>query len=149
MKRSPFTPPLSHARAMDILNTYGAAPERWPAQERDALIELLKSSDELQTVQKTAGDLDSLLDNWQPATAFSHDILFRSLPAQAPRAQSWSDQITSLFFSRPIGWQQGVLAGAPLILGFIWGPSGDPSNQDWSEAEFLILNPPMEVLADE
>jgi hypothetical protein len=149
MKRSPFITPLSYARAVDILNSYGAAPERWPVKERQALVELLAKSEELQAVQETAGELDSLLDNWQPAATCDPADLIRSLPAQAPSKQNWSDQLTSLFFSRPISWQQGLLAGAPLVLGFIWGVSGDPSANDWSETEFLILNPPMEVITNE
>ena len=42
-----------------------------------------------------------------------------------------------------------ALAAAPLTLGFIWGLSGEPPSDDWSEAEFLIFNSPMEVLTDE
>ena len=149
MKRSPLETPLSETRAQEILNAYGATPERWPEEERQALVELLAQSPELQSLQKTASELDDLLDGWQPEAAQDTDTLIRSLPAQTPRKQSWLDQLTAFFLPKPIGWRQGLLAGVPLMLGFMWGLSGEPPADDWSETEFLIFNPPMEVLTDE
>ncbi len=35
------------------------------------------------------------------------------------------------------------------MLGFIWGLSGEPPEDDWTETEFLIFNPPLEVITDE
>ena len=149
MKHFLLHAPLSQTRAQEILNAYGATPERWPEEERQALVELLAQSPELQTIQKTAIELDNLLDAWQPQTAPDTDTLIRSLPAQTRPKKSWHDQLTAFFLPKPMSWRQGFLAGAPLLLGFIWGVSGDPSTLDWSETEFLILNPPMEVLIDE
>ena len=62
MKRSPLQPPLSPSRAKEILDAYGAAPERWPEDERGDLLQLLAQSPELQALRETANRLDGLLD---------------------------------------------------------------------------------------
>ncbi len=149
MKRSPSQPPLSLTRAEEILNAYGAESERWPEDERGDLLRLLAQSSELQALRETASQLDDLLDEWQPGVISQTDILVGSLPAQTQSKQHWADQLTAVFVPGLLGWRQAALAAAPLTLGFIWGLSGEPPSDDWSEAEFLIFNSPMEVLTDE
>lgn len=149
MKRSPLQPPLSPSRAKEILDAYGAAPERWPEDERGDLLQLLAQSPELQALRETASRLDGLLDEWQPEVIRHTDILVGSLPAQTQPKQHWVDQLAAVFVPGLLGWRQAALAAAPLTLGFIWGLSGEPPSDDWSEAEFLIFNSPMEVLTDE
>ena len=149
MKRSPIQSPLSPSRAKAILNAYGAEPEKWPEDERGDLLQLLAQSPELQALRETASRLDGLLDEWQPEVISNTDILVGSLPAQTPKKQNWTDQVAAIFLPGLLGWRQAVLAAAPLTLGFIWGLSGEPPSDDWSEAEFLIFNSPMEVLTDE
>lgn len=149
MKRSPLQPPLSLTRAEEILNAYGAEPERWPEDERGQLLQLLTRSPELQALRETASRLDGLLDEWQPEVIRQTDTLVGSLPAQMRKKQRWADQVAAIFLSGLLGWRQAALAAAPLTLGFIWGLSGEPPSDDWSDAEFLIFNSPMEVLTDE
>jgi hypothetical protein len=149
MKRSPSEPPLSLTRAKEILNAYGAEPKRWPEDERGDLLQLLAQSPELQALRKTASQLDDLLDEWQPEVTRQTAILVGSLPAQTQPKQRWADQLAAVFVPGLPGWRQAALAAAPLTLGFIWGLSGEPHSDDWSEAEFLIFNSPMEVLTDE
>jgi hypothetical protein len=149
MKRSPSQPPLSLTRAEEILNAYGAEPERWPEDERGDLLQLLAESPELQALRKSASQLDDLLDEWQPEVINHTDISVGSLPAQTQPKQHWTDQLAAIFLPGLLGWRQAALAAAPLTLGFIWGLSGEPPSDDWSEAEFLIFNSPMEVLTDE
>ena len=149
MKRSSFQKPLSKTRAQEILNAYGADPERWPEDERQSLIQLLAQSPELQALRETGAHLDGLLDEWQPKLSCSIDTLISSLPAQPQRKQNWSDQLAAFFFPGYMAWRQAMLAGIPLMLGFIWGLSGEPPADDWTETEFLIFNPPLEVITDE
>ena len=149
MKRSPSQPPLSLTRAKEILNAYGAEPERWPEDERGDLLQLLAQSAELRALRETASELDDLLDEWQPEVISHTDILVGSLAAQTQPKQYWADQLVAVFVPGLLGWRQAALAAAPLTLGFIWGLSGGPPSDDWSEAEFLIFNSPMEVLTDE
>lgn len=149
MKRSSFQKPLSKTRAQEILNAYGADPERWPEDERQSLIQLLAQSPELQALRETGAHLDGLLDEWQPKLSCSTDTLISSLPAQPRRKQNWPDQLAAFFFPGSMAWRQAMLAGIPLMLGFIWGLSGEPLADDWTETEFLIFNPPLEVITDE
>ena len=149
MKRSSFQKPLSKTRAQEILNAYGADPERWPEDERQSLIQLLAQSPELQALRETGAHLDGLLDEWQPKLSCSTDTLISSLPAQPRRKQNWPDQLAAFFFPGSMAWRQAILAGIPLMLGFIWGLSGEPLADDWTETEFLIFNPPLEVITDE
>jgi hypothetical protein len=149
MKRSPSEPPLSLTRAKEILNAYGAEPKRWPEDERGDLLQLLAQSPELQALRETASQLDDLLDEWQPEVINHTDILVGSLPAQTQPKQHWAEQLAAIFLSGLLGWRQAALAAAPLTLGFIWGLLGEPPSDDWSEAEFLIFNSPIEVLTDE
>jgi hypothetical protein len=90
MKRSPSQPPLSLTRAKEILNAYGAEPERWPEDERGDLLQLLARSPELQALRKSASQLDDLLDEWQPEVINHTDILVGSLPAQTQPKQHWA-----------------------------------------------------------
>lgn len=149
MKKSSFQKPLSKTRAQEILNAYGADPERWPEDERQSLIQLLAQSPELQALRETGALLDGLLDEWQPKLTCSTDTLISSLPAQPRRKQNWPDQLAAFFFPGSMAWRQAILAGIPLMLGFIWGLSGEPLADDWTETEFLIFNPPLEVITDE
>ena len=149
MKKSSFQKPLSKTRAQEILNAYGADPERWPEDERQSLIQLLAQSPELQALRETGALLDGLLDEWQPKLTCSTDTLISSLPAQPRRKQNWPDQLAAFFFPGSMAWRQAILAGIPLMLGFIWGLSGEPLEDDWTETEFLIFNPPLEVITDE
>lgn len=149
MKRSPSQPPLSLSRAKEIFNAYGAEPERWPEDERGDLLKLLAQSPELQALRETTSRLDDLLDEWQPEVISHTDILVGSLLAQTQPKQHWTDQLAAVFVPGLPGWRQAALAAAPLTLGFIWGLSGEPPSDDWSEAEFLIFNSPLEVLTDE
>lgn len=149
MKRSPLQPSLSLTRAKEILNAYGAEPERWPEDERGDLLQLLARSPELEALRKSASRLDDLLDEWQPEAISHTDISVGSLPAQTQPKPHWADQLAAVFVPDLLGWRQAALAAAPLTLGFIWGLSGEPPSDDWSEAEFLIFNSPMEVLTDE
>ncbi len=98
MKKSSFQKPLSKTRAQEILNAYGADPERWPEDERQSLIQLLAQSPELQALRETGALLDGLLDEWQPKLTCSTDTLISSLPAQPRRKQNWPDQLAAFFF---------------------------------------------------
>lgn len=149
MKRSPLQPSLSLTRAKEILNAYGAESERWPEDERGDLLQLLARSPELQALRKSASRLDDLLDEWQPEAISHTDISVGSLPTQMRKKRGWADQVAAIFLPGLLGWRQAALAAAPLTLGFIWGLSGEPPSDDWSEAEFLIFNSPIEVLTDE
>jgi len=62
---------MNKQRVLELLDTYGADPLAWPAEERMAATELLEQSDELKAAQHTAQELDVYLNLEAQHSAFS------------------------------------------------------------------------------
>lgn len=58
---------IDPARARDVIDAYGAAPERWPADERDAVLAHCRADPALEQARVGAAQLDTLLDHWATA----------------------------------------------------------------------------------
>jgi hypothetical protein len=71
-------------RLRQILDAYGASPERWPAAERDAALALLDSTPEARAARNVAARLDAALD-LAPAADASDELTARVL-AELPGA---------------------------------------------------------------
>ncbi len=56
------TPAMTMERFAELLDSYGAAAERWPARERDVALALLRDSAEARRRREEAARLDALLD---------------------------------------------------------------------------------------
>ena len=54
--------PMALSRLVELLDAYGARPERWPAPERAAALELLRVSEEARRRQLDAAALDAVLE---------------------------------------------------------------------------------------
>jgi hypothetical protein len=80
-------PTMTLARLRVLLDTYGAAPERWPAAERAAAEALLARAPEAQRWQAASRGLDALLDA-APAPPASSDLARRILAATPPRTRA-------------------------------------------------------------
>lgn len=63
-----------------LLDAYGASPERWPVEERQAALALLDRSAEARARRDLAAQLDALLDA-APAPEPSRDLVARILAA--------------------------------------------------------------------
>ncbi|MBA4693837.1 MAG: hypothetical protein H2070_04125 [Congregibacter sp.] len=149
MKTSESEPALSLERAKDILDAYGAIPDRWPEAEREAMLMLLTQSTDLRAQRNTAASLDSLLDLWDAQPQLHPFSLPESLPPQAsPERQWWLSFIDDLL-SPLVGWQRLAFAATPIMIGFFWGLQGANSVEDWSATEFSLLNPIPEVTSNE
>lgn len=149
MKTSESEPALSLERAKDILDAYGAIPDRWPEAEREAMLMLLTQSTDLRAQRNTAASLDSLLDLWDAQPQLHPFSLPKSLPPQAsPERQWWLSFIDDLL-SPLVGWQRLAFAATPIMIGFFWGLQGANSVEDWSATEFSLLNPIPEVTSNE
>ena len=149
MKTSESEPALSLERAKDILDAYGAIPDRWPEAEREAMLMLLTQSTDLRVQRNTAASLDSLLDLWDAQPQLHPFSLPESLPPQAsPERQWWLSFIDDLL-SPLVGWQRLAFAATPIMIGFFWGLQGANSVEDWSATEFSLLNPIPEVTSNE
>ena len=83
---SPSSGPLTLERLGEILEAYGAAPERWPRAEREAARRLLEQSAAARALREEAAELDRLLDA-VPAEPPSRALAAQVL-ATAPRRGS-------------------------------------------------------------
>jgi len=73
-------PQMSPERLRALLDAYGANPERWPPQEREAARTLLAQSPEARRWQDAGAQLDALLDR-APASIASPVLLERIVAA--------------------------------------------------------------------
>lgn len=139
---------LSLERAIALLDAYGALPDRWPEAEREAMLALLAKSPELRAQRDTVASLDSLLDLWDP----QRQVHTFSLPASLPSQQSPERRWRATFIndlSPLVGWQRLAFAATPIMIGFFWGLQGANTAEDWSAAEFSLLNPIPEVTSND
>ena len=140
---------LSLERAIALLDAYGALPERWPEAEREAMLALLAKSPELRAQRDTAAGLDSLLDLWDPQPQVHTFSLPESLPSQQSPERRWRATFINDLLSPLVGWQRVAFAATPIMIGFFWGLQGANTVEDWSAAEFSLLNPIPEVTSNE
>lgn len=149
MKPSHSQTSLSLERAAALLDAYGALPERWPEAEREAMLALLAESHELRAKRDTAASLDSLLDLWDPQPQVHPFSLPESPPPQHAREQYWRATFIDDLLNPLVGWQRLAFAATPIMIGFFWGLQGTHTVEDWSAAEFSLLNPIPEVTSNE
>ncbi len=100
-----------------LLESYGANPERWPADRRQAALQYLEGSAEARALCEEAADLDAALDQAAvpaPAPELMAAILSA---ATAPRPRFWAAPIW------PFGpaWKPISTLAAAAILGIIAG----------------------------
>jgi hypothetical protein len=103
------------ARLREVLAAYGAAPRRWPAEERSDAERLLASSAEAKILSREAAALDALLDQAPrpalpriEAAALAAGISARP---QAPARRRLQDMI----------WLRAVGLAAAALIGFVVG----------------------------
>jgi hypothetical protein len=104
------------ARFTEVLDTYGADPQRWPAADRDAALALLADSQVARAQQQEAALLDAALDAYAvaaPAAALRQTIIASAAPARRTWRQSLADLWRELG-----GWHLAAPAfAASLTLG--------------------------------
>lgn len=99
-ERGPAIVPEARAvtmkRLVELLEAYGAAPERWPESERAAAEELLARSDAARALQREAAALDRLLDALPPVapSAVLRDRVLAAAPKRRPAALAWRRALT-------------------------------------------------------
>lgn len=149
MKPSVSQTTLSLERAVALLDAYGALPDRWPEAEREALLALLAKSPELRAQRDTVASFDSLLDLWDPQPQAHLLSLPESLPSQQSPLRRWRATFINDLLKPLVGWQRVAFAATPIMIGFFWGLQGANTVEDWSAAEFSLLNPIPEVTSNE
>ena len=124
------------ARFEALLDAYGAASKRWPADRRAWAEALLARSREAQALHAAAARLDGLLDtaNVEPAPAHLIGRVLAAAPS-APRAASgkgwfagWFKPAAGLAFAAVLG----------LALGGVVSPF-DGTNGEFADAESINL----------
>lgn len=104
-------------RLRDIVGAYGAAAHRWPADEREAAIALVETSDAARALLDEALQLDLMLDA-APAAEPASDMLVSRIMAARPRAVS--GEIVKPTASPAPGFWRGLIAelwpyGTPAV----------------------------------
>ena len=145
MKPSDSQTTLSLERAVALLDAYGALPDRWPEAEQEAMLALLARSPELQAHRDAAASLDTALDLWDPQPQVQPFSLPESLPPQQSPERRWRAMLINDLLNPLVGWQRVAFAATPIMIGFFWGLQGANIVEDWSAAEFSLLNPIPEV----
>ena len=149
MKPSHSQTTLSLERAAALLDAYGALPDRWPEAERETMLALLAKSPELRAQRDAAASLDSLLDLWDPQPQVHPFSLPESLPPQQSPERRWRAMLINDLLNPLVGWQRVAFAATPIMIGFFWGLQGTNTVEDWSAAEFSLLNPIPEVTSND
>jgi hypothetical protein len=122
-------PGMTHARLRELLDSYGAAPERWPAAEREAAQALLANDADAQRLQREAAELDGLLDvvpAHPPSAALRARVA--EIPARSARgvAAWWSPRaLWGMALAGAFVATLGVVSGAWLGADEGTSASGD------------------------
>jgi hypothetical protein len=129
-------PPMTLTRLAELLEAYGAEPQRWPDPERATAQSLLQSDPRAAELQLAARLLDDQLDMFEVAEPSAHlqarvlEIPIRHAPAPAH----------SSFAGWFAGWRLVALALLPCALGFASGAllTDDAQDDGWNEVSSLV-----------
>ncbi|MBI1261439.1 MAG: hypothetical protein GC184_06915 [Rhizobiales bacterium] len=124
---------ITTQRLAELIDAYGASPERWPASEREQALALLARSPVAREQMQQARQLDNLLDMApvaRPSVSLEERIMAarpRSVPpvkavAAAPARSFWAGLMGGFGSSRSASLPSGMLA-ASIVLGLTLGTS--------------------------
>ncbi len=144
MTREPRNSAMTQAQFQALLEAYGAASERWPADRRAAALALLERSAAARLARAEAAELDALLDRATaepPSAALRARILAaapapavpaRSAMPAAPRRRRWrvakgrvAEAIGQLWPGGP-AWRPALALTGALMLGLAVGYAAPP-----------------------
>jgi len=131
------------ARFAEILDAYGADPQRWPEAERSGAETLLAMSEEARALRDDAAALDMLLD-LSAAPAPSPELMADILAAAQPAG--WRQWLSDFWPFGPI-WQPVSAFTAAAVLGIAVGLGApdmvwpDAADGAVAEVESLALGP--------
>ena len=110
---------MNHQRLKEILAAYGAQAHRWPEQERQVALRLLREQPHLEAELQAERALDQLLDAAPATTAADHLIqqtLQRAASLKPP--QTWSERALNWLWPDWPNWPSWQGSGAGL-----WRPA--------------------------
>jgi hypothetical protein len=123
---------MTLARLADLLEAYGADPQRWPSAERTPAEALLQSDPRAAELQRSARLLDAQLDMFEVAEPSAHlQARVLEIPIRHTAAPA------RFTFA---GWRLVALALLPCALGFASGAllSDDAQDDGWNEVNSLV-----------
>ena len=156
---------MTLARLGELLDAYGANPEHWPPEEREAACALLAQSAHAQRRREASAQLDTIL-NLAPAHAASPALVERILAA-APPETATVEQVNAAaspsarrLASPPVGrrasrrfraWRYvgaalPLAAAAALVLWLLRAPAPTPERTRVTIAELGTCDVPTDVL---
>lgn len=107
-------------RLQDLLDAYGADPDRWPLEERIAMLDLLARSPDARDRAADAAGIDTLLDRAplpMPSAAAAQRLTARVLERLPPRVAARAEASTRRVF----GWPNWVALAAAAVAGLVIG----------------------------
>jgi hypothetical protein len=110
---------MTTERVRTLIDAYGADPERWPADDRDAARRLVEADPVLSAELADAASFDELLDALPaPAPRPALRVALNAIPDRA--RLRWSDRLATLWpFGAPWGPAAGLVAAA--LFGVVIG----------------------------
>ena len=115
---------MNHIRLIEIINAYGAYSERWPNNEREAAIRLVKTDVKAQSLINSVRELDLILDKYEVlAEPNLNTKILNNLPRKLwlDRLIDWILPSIDDFIS--YAWRPILAGSLPLIIGLIVGNS--------------------------
>ncbi len=115
--------PMSLERFEDLVDAYGASPDRWPADERKSGLALLASDAQAAQLCASAEALDDLLDA-APKEEPSAALRSRILAAAPERPLTWHerlDRFTEQLWPFTPRWQPAMGLATAALLGVVVG----------------------------
>lgn len=144
---------MSLHRLRALLDAYGAAPDRWPMEERAAALALLAKSPEAQRLRAASAQLDVLLDQ-APTPHASAALIDRILTAAhapgtvAPAIRIAPASPISQRMRRAIAAAVPLAAAAALVLWLWTKPFPHPEDANLTVAELESYEVPTDALLD-
>lgn len=114
-------------RLEEVLDAYGASPDRWPEQERGDLLALVERSSEARALHDAAAQFDAVLDRATDLPPPSSDLVER-LVARAPQGDRSRGAEARRPASRVLRWAPlvPIAAAAMLALWIARAPDSRP-----------------------
>ncbi len=139
-------------RFSTILDAYGAVPERWPADERDAALALSRLSLPATRALARAAALDTALSRMTVPDLEADTARFVSLhsaivSAAPPRRASWASRWLGFDLSPAQLWPSLAGLTVATLLGFAVGLGGLIQVDEDHDAEDVSLLSPIDLPA--
>lgn len=139
-----MTSPVTPERAREIIAAYGAAPQRWPAAEREALIALVAQDAALAQLIAEAQALDALLDASPAPPRIAVNPIAIVAAARRGRSEGGGGTVLAPAGAAPRLRLRIAGMAAAAAIGFVVGVSGlaplhTPLDRDDAAAAFAAM----------